>query len=199
MVAGCSIETYTIILSCRGKQKYPLCKGHAKGHSLVIFCTLHHSNCPSEKPSDHKSLLVSQVPPKQKRFLSVIAQQLPVSKPDARLPGLERLARPTQRFTTRAKKGSEPFKAVMRDEQITFDSKANGTKLYNAHEQANVARADYHRELPSLSDQAKERHAAVPSSSQPSSGRARNTQTDASKGVPVFVMLPLDTVSFSKT
>ena len=163
--------------------------------SSIAHCTT--ANCPSEKALDHATLSVSQAHLKQERFLSVIAQQLPIIKADIRLPGLYRLARPTQRFTTKARKGSEPFKAVMRDEQLTFDSNANGSKL--AHEQANVARADYHRELPSLSDQAKEPQAAVPSSSQPSSARARNAHTDASKGVPVFVMLPLDTVSFSKT
>ncbi len=141
---------------------------------------------------------LSQAPPNKERSLVGTPQQLALVKANIKLPGLDSLARPTQRFTIRARKGSEPFKAVMRDDQITLNSKANGNRPYSAHEQANAARADYQRELPSLSDQAKDRQAAVPSSSQPGSARARSTHADASKGVPVFVMLPLDTVSSLK-
>lgn len=142
---------------------------------------------------------MSQASPRREHYLVGFVQQLAPTKAAVRLPGLNRLARPTQRFTIRARKGSQPFKAVMRDEQLTLTSKANGNGPYKAHEQANAARAAYHRELPSVSEQAKERQAAVPSSSQPSTTRARSTHVDASKGVPVFVMLPLDTVSSSKT
>ncbi len=161
---------------------------------LVTCCII--VDRPSEKA--HGLLVLSQAPPNQERSLVQISQQLALVKADSKFRGLDRLGRPTQRFTTRARKGSEPFKAVMRDEYLILDSKANGNKPYNAHEQANAARADYQRELPSLSDQAKDRHTAVPSGSQPSSARARSTHADASKGVPVFVMLPLDTVSSLK-
>ena len=146
----------------------------------------------------HIASFLSQAPPNKERSLVGTPQQLALVKANIKLPGLDSLARPTQRFTIRARKGSEPFKAVMRDDQITLNSKANGNRPYSAHEQANAARADYQRELPSLSDQAKDRQAAVPSSSQPGSARARSTHADASKGVPVFVMLPLDTVSSLK-
>ena len=142
-------------------------------------------------------LCLSQAPSEPARFFAGITKQLVSIKGDTRLPGLDRLTRSTQRFTTRARRGPEPSKAIMKDEQLTFSPKANGSKLNNAHEQANAA-SSFHKELPSLSDQAKERQAAVPSSSQPSSARGRTTHADASRGVPVFVMLPLDTVSFSQ-
>ena len=142
---------------------------------------------------------MSQASPRRERYLVAFGQQLLHIKADIRLLGLDRLARPTQRETIRARKGSQPCKSVMRDEQASLHSKANGNEPYKPHIQASAARADYLRELPSLSEEAKERQVAEPSSSQPSSARARVTHADASKGVPVFVMLPLDTVSSSKT
>ena len=75
-----------------------------------------------------------------------------------------------------------------------MDSKTNGGNGYGADGPGNNASTGLLRELPSLSEQTKERQ-AVPSTSQPSSARRRAPTLDPSKGVPVYVMLPLDTVS----
>lgn len=75
-----------------------------------------------------------------------------------------------------------------------MDEKTNGNNGYGADEPGNDASTSVLRELPLLSEQTKERQ-AVPSTSQPSSVRRRAPTLDPSKGVPVYVMLPLDTVS----
>lgn len=141
------------------------------------------------------TLLRLQAPPKHQRVLIGFFKHSSSIKADIRLSGLDRLAGSTQRFSTRAREGSKPKKAVMRDEQSTLSLKANGNSLHSSLEPPNVSGTDLHIELPSLSDQVKERQAALPSISQPSSNRSKSAHGDAPKGVPVFVMLPLDTVS----
>ncbi len=109
---------------------------------------------------------------------------------DIRLPGLDRLARA---LTDRVRQGSQPYKAVMR-EKHPVDAKTNENNGYNTDECGNNASSGLVREPPSLSEECKERQ-AVPSTCKPSSVRRRAPTSDPSKGVPVYVMLPLDTVS----
>lgn len=136
-----------------------------------------------------------QGPPKHNRITLGVLKHFGTPPADSRVAGFDRLAKATQRFTTRVREGSQPHRAVMRDEAAALDANTNGSDSCSTREHGKVTSADLQRELPSVSDQARQRQSAVASTSQPSSTRQGRTNADPSKGVPVFVMLPLDTVS----
>lgn len=139
--------------------------------------------------------LAAQTPPGYERPSIRAVQQSASTKVDYRPVRPDRLARAPYRSGPRARESTQPLGAVM-GHDCTFKARPIGGESCSGQDQGSFSSADLQRELPSVGE-ALDRQAPVASTSQPSIGKQNNTQSDPSKGVRVYVMLPLDTVSSS--
>ncbi|CAK0774322.1 hypothetical protein CVIRNUC_004157 [Coccomyxa viridis] len=154
-------------------------------------------------PSTEKAVLIRrhsaqhlpilETPPGYERPSIRAVQQSASTKVDYRPVRPDRLARAPYRSGPRARERTQPLGAVM-GHDCTFKARPIGGESCSGQDQGSFSSADLQRELPSVGE-ALDRQAPVASTSQPSIGKQNNTQSDPSKGVRVYVMLPLDTVS----
>ena len=142
-----------------------------------------------------ESCLAAQTPSGYERPSIRAVKQSASIKVDNRPVSPDRLARAPYRSGLRARESTQPLGAVM-GHDCTFKARTAGGDSCSGHDQGSFSSADLQRELPSV-EEALERQAAVASTSQPSIGKQNTTQSDPSKGVRVYVMLPLDTVGSS--